>query len=83
MTKGGKPVSSSPPITKTEKEFIKKRRMFMLIILVGCVSWGVGTGAMPLPGKLGRLLGRRSIGEEEEGEWEEEEDEDEEGVALD
>jgi len=57
--------------------------MFMLIILVGCVSWGVGTGAMPLPGKLGRLLGRRSIGEEEEGEWEEEEDEDEEGVALD
>ncbi|GAA5831663.1 hypothetical protein JCM5353_000996 [Sporobolomyces roseus] len=83
VTKGGKPVSSAPPLTKTEKEFIKKRRMFLAVIAVGIIGWGAGTGAMPLPGKLGRLLGRRSAGGEEEGDWEEEEDEDEEGVELD
>lgn len=53
--------------------------MFMLVCAVGIVGWGIGTGAMPLPGKLGKLLGRRfTLGNEEEGEWEEEEDEEDE-----
>ncbi|GAA5970330.1 hypothetical protein JCM3765_003046 [Sporobolomyces pararoseus] len=79
VTRGGKPVSSSQPLTKTEQDFARKRRMFMLVCAVGIVGWGIGTGAMPLPGKLGKLLGRRFIlGNEEDGEWEEEDEEEEE-----
>lgn len=51
---------------------------------MGVVGWGVGTGTIPLPGKLGRLLGVAAAGEgeEEEGEWEEELDDDEDEVVI-
>jgi hypothetical protein len=53
--------------------------MFMLVCAVGIVGWGIGTGALPLPGKLGKLLGKQWASGSEDGEWEEEEeDEDEE-----
>ncbi|GAA5911151.1 uncharacterized protein JCM6883_004288 [Sporobolomyces salmoneus] len=85
VTKRGKPVASSAPLSKTEKDFVRKRRMFILVCAVGILGWGVGTGAMPLPGKLGKLLGRQfsNGGDEEEDEEWEEEDEDEEEVELD
>lgn len=60
--------------------------MFLIVCAVGIVGWGVGTGAMPLPGKLGRLLGKNfgTMREGEEGEWEDDEDDedDEDEVVL-
>jgi hypothetical protein len=58
----------------------------MLVCAVGIVGWGIGTGAMPLPGKLGKLLGRRFTGiddGEEDGEWVEEDEDGEDEVELD
>ncbi|GAA6012510.1 hypothetical protein JCM11491_004356 [Sporobolomyces phaffii] len=85
VTKRGKPVGSTAPLTKTEKDFVRKRRMFILVCAVGIVGWGIGTGAMPLPGKLGKLLGKQfaGIGAEEEGEWEDDDEDDEDEVELD
>ncbi|GAA5967963.1 hypothetical protein JCM11641_003682 [Rhodosporidiobolus odoratus] len=76
LSRAGKPVAASKPLTKQEKEFRKKRWTFFAVCAVGVVGWGVGTGAVPLPGRrLGRMLGR-SVGE---GQWEEyEEDEEDE-----
>ncbi|BGP05873.1 hypothetical protein JCM10049v2_001689 [Rhodotorula toruloides] len=92
LTRSGKPLSSTPPLSKSDLAFRRKRYTFFAVCAVGVVGWAVGTGQMPLPwvGRLGRVLGlgggrggwvrfRAGVeGEEEEGEWEEEEDEDEE-----
>lgn len=58
---------------KKEQEFARKRWQFLGVVAVGVIGWGLGSGAIPLPGKLGRVLAA-----EEEGEWEEEEDDDDE-----
>ncbi|BGP22658.1 hypothetical protein Rt10032_c08g3527 [Rhodotorula toruloides] len=93
LTRAGEPLSSRPPLTKTELDFRRKRYTFFAVCAVGVIGWAVGTGQLPLPGgRLGRLLvggggGRRRSwvrfkakveGEEDEGEWEEEEEEDDE-----
>ncbi|GAA6059531.1 hypothetical protein JCM10212_006029 [Sporobolomyces blumeae] len=85
VTRSGQPVPTSKPLSKSEREFVRKRRVFLLVCAVGIVGWGVGTGAMPLPGKLGKLLGRSiamSDGDDDD-EWEEDEDEDEEDDGED
>lgn len=65
VTRGG----SKKKRTKKEEEFARKRWQFLAVVAVGVVGWGVGTGAIPLPGRLGRVL-------QDEDEWEEEEDDD-------
>ncbi|ORY61908.1 hypothetical protein BCR35DRAFT_355142 [Leucosporidium creatinivorum] len=60
--------------TKKEQEFARRRWQFAAVVGVGLLGWGLGTGAIPLPGKLGRVLAAG----EEEGEWEEEEEDEEE-----
>ncbi|BGP13679.1 hypothetical protein JCM10213v2_001614 [Rhodosporidiobolus nylandii] len=77
LTRGGRSVASRKPLTKQERDFRRKRWMFFGVCAVGVVGWGVGTGAFPLPGRLGRLIGRSFEEEEEEGEWEEVDEEDE------
>lgn len=65
--------------------------MFMFVCAVGIVGWGIGTGAMPLPGKLGKLFGkqlRHSGFGEGEADWvdddeeDDDEDEDDDDVEL-
>lgn len=56
--------------TKKEKEFKQKRLWFFGVVALGCLGWGMGTGAIPLPGRLGIWEGVK----EEEGEWEMEEE---------
>jgi hypothetical protein len=61
--------------TKKEQDFVRRRWQFLGVVAVGVLGWGLGTGAIPLPGKLGKVL---AAGEDEEGDWEEEEEDDEE-----
>lgn len=53
---------------------MRRRWQFLGVVAVGLLGWGVGTGAIPLPGKLGKVL---ASGEEEAGDWEEEEEDEE------
>ena len=53
--------------TKKEDEFERKRWMFAGVVLVGILGWGVGTGAIPLPGRPG--IWAATEGDDEEGEW--------------
>ncbi|GAA5932906.1 uncharacterized protein JCM15063_002239 [Sporobolomyces koalae] len=84
LTKSGKPLSSaSTPLSKSQLEFNRNRRRFLAVLAVGIIGWALGTGALPLPGKLGKLLGRHArrvgMGQEEEAEeWEGDEDDEEE-----
>lgn len=55
--------------TKAEEEFATKRWWFAGVVVVGILGWGVGTGAIPLPGRPG-IWGGDDEEEEEEGEWE-------------
>ncbi|GAA5830247.1 hypothetical protein JCM3766R1_002839 [Sporobolomyces carnicolor] len=91
VTKRGQAVASAAPPSKAELEFTRKRRMFMFVCAVGIVGWGIGTGAMPLPGKLGKLFGkqlRHSGFGEGEADWvdddeeDDDEDEDDDDVEL-
>ena len=56
--------------TKKEEEFARRRWQFLAVVAVGVIGWGAGTGAIPLPGRLGRVVA------EEEDDWEEEEEDD-------
>ncbi|GAA5890923.1 hypothetical protein JCM5296_001228 [Sporobolomyces johnsonii] len=73
VTRGGKPVGKE--LTKSQREFARKRAIFLAVCAVGVIGWGVGTGAMPLPGRLGKLLGREFGDEDEDDEWDEDEEE--------
>lgn len=55
--------------TKKDEEFARKRWQFLAVVAVGVVGWGLGTGAIPIPGL------RRVMAEEEE-EYEEEDEDD-------
>lgn len=69
----GDTVKGKVVATKKEQEFARKRLLFFGVVAVGVVGWGLGTGAIPLPGRLGRVWD-----DEEEGEWVEVDDEDDE-----
>lgn len=76
-------------MTQKDREFARRRWQFFGVVAVGVLGWGFGTGAFPLPGRLGRLLQRRrglddDDEDEEDGEWVvEEEDEDDEEIVID
>ncbi|GAA5927717.1 hypothetical protein JCM1841_006018 [Sporobolomyces salmonicolor] len=72
VTRGGKPVREE--LSKSQRDFARKRAIFLAVCAVGVVGWGVGTGAMPLPGRLGKLLGRE-FGDDDEEDWDEDEEE--------
>ncbi|CEQ39877.1 SPOSA6832_01422 [Sporobolomyces salmonicolor] len=72
VTRGGTPVRQE--LSKSQRDFARKRAIFLAVCAVGVVGWGVGTGAMPLPGRLGKLLGRE-FGDDDEEDWDEDEEE--------